>query len=162
MPDENAKRPTPDSRRRQRRLKSLPRGVAAARVVELAPLAGARLHERERHVDRRHDRARRGVGLVANVDRCGCGIASVTFNTAIRSDTEMHGVMNSSFSFRSSLFQIPICVPLTFAPASVPRTCSKRLLQIRDQILRVFDPAGQADHVVGNARAACGRPGGIS
>ena len=63
-------RPARRSRLRARpaSLEGLARGIAAARIVELAPLAGPRLHEGRGQMNRRHDRAGGRVGLLADVD----------------------------------------------------------------------------------------------
>ena len=68
----------PAFERRERGLERLPRGVAAARVVEFAPLAGSGLHKRAGQMNGRHDGAGRRVGLVGRRGSHGCGIAWLT------------------------------------------------------------------------------------
>jgi hypothetical protein len=57
--------------RGERGLEGFARRIAAPRVVVLAPLAGAGLHEGRRNVQRRYDRAGLRVVLVADVNGAG-------------------------------------------------------------------------------------------
>ena len=59
--------PATSLERSKRGLESLARGIAAARVIELAPLAGNVLHERAGDVDRRDDGPGRSVRLLADM-----------------------------------------------------------------------------------------------
>jgi hypothetical protein len=66
--------------RSERPFQVLASRVAAARIIELAPLAGARLDERRGQMDRRHDGAGGRIVLVADMDR-----SSAEFHHRLRS-----------------------------------------------------------------------------
>ena len=64
-------RPAAAFERRDRGFEGLARRVAAARIIELAPLAGLVLHERRSDVNRRHDGPGLRVAFLADVDGAG-------------------------------------------------------------------------------------------
>ena len=102
MPEAKASAPHARLQRGERRFQGLARGVAAARVVELAPLAGARLDERRRQMDRPHDRAGLRIALVADVDRSGAELHGVS---CLPNGSSFQGLFRSAI--RSSAFSMP-------------------------------------------------------
>ena len=130
MPEANASAPQPDFERRQRRLERLARRIAAARIVELAPVARTRAA--------RTWLARWIGGTTAPV----AGSGSLP--------TWMARVRNCMALVRSKPWSCR-CRACRLVPGR--RSQCQGLGQIGHQVLGVFDAAGQADHVVGNAEA---------
>src|SRR5829696_1223433 len=87
---------------RDRPLEALPRRIAAPRVIELAPYARPRLHERRSHVNRRHDRARLRIALLTDVNGTGAevhGYSAATMMTRERSGSFTVGSIGRTTPF---------------------------------------------------------------